>query len=86
MNIASMGRTVYLPIVIYHKKQPNVGKYTVRPMDGMGHDVFNGCFWFQKKVVGSIVHPPIGRKNITYIIHLYTTYSPCLLGGYPPEV
>ena len=27
--------------------------------------------------IGSIVHPPIGRK----IYHLYTTYSPCLLGG-----
>ena len=27
-------------------------------------------------MVGSIVHPPIGS-----IYHLYTTYSPCLLGG-----
>ena len=27
--------------------------------------------------IGSIVHPPIGS-----IYHLYTTYSPCLLGGY----
>ena len=27
--------------------------------------------------IGGIVHPPIGS-----IYHLYTTYSPCLLGGY----
>ena len=30
---------VYLPILIYHKSQPNVGKYT-GPMHPMGHDVF----------------------------------------------
>ena len=40
------------------------------------------CQWiFQVPVkggIGGVVHPPIGRKNATY----YTTYSPCLLGGY----
>ena len=33
ISIPSMGRTVYFPT-----NQPNVGKYTVRPMDGMGYD------------------------------------------------
>ena len=32
--------------------------------------------------IGGIVHPPIGRLDIPLIYHLYTTYSPCLLGGY----
>ena len=43
-GVSSFRECYYLPIAsmygiftyIYHKKQPNVGKYTVRPMDGMG--------------------------------------------------
>ena len=30
-----MGRSLYIYILIYHKNQANVGKYT-SPMDGMG--------------------------------------------------
>ena len=46
--------------------------------------VFWGSGFFQwlflvpiKGGIGGIVHPPIGS-----IYHLYTTHSPCLLGGY----
>ena len=44
--------------------------------------VLNGCFWFPLKGgIGGIFHPPIGRKNATYILPsggLYATYH--LLG------
>ena len=37
---------LYLNTYIYHKHQPNVGKYTVRPMDPMGSDIFVECILF----------------------------------------
>ena len=46
----------------------------------------NGCFWFPmvplKGGIGGIVHPPIGRKNTTYIPLIYILPSGGLYATY----
>ena len=64
---------------IYHKNQPNVGKYTVRPMDAMG----NG--WF-----GLILEISFSKGRWYFQVNLGTcfqgtTYVPVFFGFVTPQ-
>ena len=87
-------RTIYLPTptgsmygiytYIYHKNQPNVGKYTL-PMDPMGHE------WLI--FIGTYTVPPIGSEKgmvlmvltVEIMSYWYEKNPRCSMYGiYPP--